>query len=49
MGLTYEETELIPLSELLDLISIHQIKTEGFKYKKILTNEEDLMRILSLR
>ena len=40
---------LIPLCELLDLICIHQIKVEGFKYKKVLSNSEDLMRILSLR
>lgn len=33
MGLTYTETLDLPLSQLLDLISIQQIKTEGFRYK----------------
>lgn len=33
MGLTYTETLDLPLSQLLDMISIQQIKTEGFRYK----------------
>ena len=33
MGLSYTETLDLPLSTLLDMISIHQIKTEGYRYK----------------
>lgn len=34
MGLTYDETMTIPLSLLYDLISIHQIKKEGYRYRQ---------------
>ena len=34
MGLSYILTMNMPLDELLDLISIHQIKVEGYRYKK---------------
>jgi hypothetical protein len=34
MGLTLEETMTLPLSLLYDLIAIHQIKKEGYKYKQ---------------
>ena len=33
MGLSYTETLDLPLSTLLDMISIQQIKTEGYRYK----------------
>lgn len=40
MGLTYNETLDIPFGELLDLVSIEQIKTEGFKRRRVLTDED---------
>lgn len=49
MGLSYEETQLIPLSELLDLISVEHIKTAGFRFVQPMTDEEELDYILTLR
>ena len=40
---------LMPLCELLDLISINQIKIEGFVYKRPRSNRDDLMSILRVR
>lgn len=39
----------MPLCELLDLICIEQIKTEGYRYKKPMTQREQLMEILNVR
>lgn len=33
MGLSYEDAQILPLTELLDLICIEQIKHEGYRYK----------------
>lgn len=49
MGLSYEVAQEIPLSQLLDLISVHQIKEEGFRYQKPMNDEEELQSILLLR
>jgi hypothetical protein len=49
MGLTYDETMSLPLSELMDLISVQQIKAEGCNYKKPMTNDEELDAIFKLR
>jgi len=52
MGLTYEETMLIPLCELLDLISVHQIKAEGFEYRPPRSPKNDrdeFMKMLKMR
>lgn len=34
IGLSYDETMTVPMSLLLDLVSIEQIKEEGFEYEK---------------
>ena len=34
MGLSLDETMDLPLTLLFDLISIHQIKKEGYRYKQ---------------
>ena len=39
MGLTRTETLLLPVGELMSLIAVHQIKTEGLKRQ--LTEEEE--------
>jgi hypothetical protein len=39
----------MPLSRLLDLIAIHQIKAEGARYRKPMSDAEELDYILSLR
>ena len=40
----------MPLSELLDLIAIHQIKEEGFKYRDPQQSDQDaLMELLQVR
>ena len=49
MGLTYDETMTLPLSELFDLIAVNQIKMEGFRYQRPMTEEEKLDEILKLR
>ena len=49
MGLTYDETMSLPLTELMDLISVQQIKAEGCNYKKPMTNDEELDAIFKLR
>lgn len=48
MGLSYEETNLMPLSRLLDLIAIQQIKEEGHRYRRPMSNQEELAEILAL-
>ena len=35
-----EETLDIPYGELLDLIAVHQIKYEGAKLRRVLTDED---------
>ena len=50
MGLTRLEALDLPLSVLLDLIAVHQIKTEGAEHK--LTKEDEaqaFMRLLTFR
>lgn len=39
----------IPISELMDLISVQQIKEEGFRYAQPMTEEEKLDGMLALR
>jgi hypothetical protein len=34
MGLTYDEAMDLPLSLLYDLMAIHQIKKEGYRYRQ---------------
>lgn len=34
MGLSYDETMTLPLSLIYDLIAIHQIKKEGYRYRQ---------------
>lgn len=49
-GLSYKEAQLVPLTEVLDLIAIQQIKEEGFKYRDPQQSDQDaLMELLSLR
>ena len=40
---------LLPLSKLLDLIAINQIKTEGFRYKKPMSDQEELSAMFMMR
>ena len=40
---------LLPLARLLDLIAINQIKTEGFKYKKHMSDQEELSAMFMMR
>lgn len=49
MGLSLSETMIIPLCELLDLICVHQIKTEGFVYRSPRSERDELMDILSAK
>ena len=50
MGLTYDQAMDIPLSLLYDLISINQIKKEGFKYKRPRRSDrEELMELFKLK
>lgn len=45
-----DETLTVPLSLLLDLIAVDQIKNEGFKQKKTQKqNDRELQMILSLK
>ncbi len=45
-----EETMTVPLSLLLDLIAVDQIKNDGFKQKKTQAqNDRELAIILSLK
>lgn len=39
----------MPMCELLDLIAVEQIKTEGYRYKKPMSQRQELMEILSMR
>lgn len=50
MGLSLDETLTVPLSLLLDLIAVDQIKHDGFKQKKTQRqNDRELEMILSLK
>ena len=49
MGLTYDETMTIPLSLLLDLISIEQIKREGARYRRPMSQAEEWDELFKLR
>lgn len=40
VGLTYDQALDIPFGELLDYVAIEQIKTEGARRKKVLTDED---------
>lgn len=40
MGLSRTETLDCPLGELLDLIAVHQIKKEGAKLRRVLSDED---------
>lgn len=48
MGLSYDEANDMPLSRLLDLISIQQIKEEGYKYRRPMNNDEELAALLAI-
>lgn len=50
MGLSYDETMAVPISLLLDLIAVEQIKTEGFQWRRPrLSDDDELLKILSLK
>lgn len=50
MGLSLEETMTVPLSLLLDLIAVDQIKNDEFKQKKTQAqNDKELQLILGLK
>ena len=50
MGLSYRETLWIPLTQLLDMIAIEQIKLEGFDYvPNDWENEMDLDEMLRMQ
>lgn len=50
MGLSYDETMTIPLSMLFDLIAVHQIKKEGYRYKQTLAEgQAELMQLFKLK
>ena len=40
VGLTYEQALDIPLGELLDFVAIEQIKTEGCRRRRALTDDD---------
>lgn len=47
MGLSLEETMTLPLSLIYDLIAIHQIKKEGYRYKQsIAEGQFELMQMV---
>lgn len=48
MGLSYDETNDMPLSRLLDMICIQQIKEEGYRYRRPMSNDEELAAILAI-
>lgn len=41
IGLSREEALTIPFAELLDLVAVHQIKTEGARQKVTRAQEEE--------
>lgn len=43
MGLSYDQSLDIPFGELLDFIAIEQVKTEGFRLKKKVTRDEEII------
>ena len=50
MGLSLDETLTVPLSLLLDLIAVDQIKNDGFKQRKTRKqNDQELEMILNLK
>lgn len=45
--MSFDETMTIPLSLLYDLISIHQIKKEGYRYRQTLAEgQAELMNMI---
>ena len=47
MGLTLEETMTLPLSLIYDLIAVHQIKKEGYRYKQsVVDGQAELMQMV---
>lgn len=42
-GLTYDQALDIPAGEVLDYMSIRQIKTEGFQLRKVQTKDEEII------
>lgn len=48
LGLLYEEVRAFPLGELLDLISIEQIKREGYT-RRVRETEDDFWALLEWR
>lgn len=49
MGMGYDETMTVPLSLLLDLISIEQIKREGARYRRPMTDADEWNELIRLR
>ena len=49
IGLTWDETQTVPLSLLLDLISIEQIKNEGARYRRPTTEADEWNELCKLR
>lgn len=49
MGLGWEETQTVPLSLLLDLISVEQIKVEGAKYRRPMSDADEWDELFKLR
>lgn len=43
VGLTYDQSLDIPFGELLDFVAIEQIKAEGFRQKRILPQDEEII------
>lgn len=49
MGLSWDQTLAVPLSTLLDMIAVHQIKEEGFEYRLTKAEEEqEFFRLLEI-
>lgn len=46
IGLTWTETLDLPYGELLDLIAVHQIKCEGARFKRALSDEDIIPDVL---
>ncbi len=47
MGLTYDEAMDLPLSLLYDLMAIHQIKKEGYRYRQtVAEGQAELIQLM---
>ena len=43
VGLTYQQALDIPFGELLDYIAIEQVKVEGFRLKRKIAKDEEII------